>query len=375
MVQRYYFSRLHEWLKPNKVLVLYGPRQVGKTTLIRSFIDNFSGRVFSSTGEDADLQRIMTAPGIRQLKTYFEDYDLVFIDEAQMIPNIGMALKMMVDYIPGLKVIATGSSSFELSNKVGEPLVGRQHILRLYPVALLELKPDLGWATVKQRLEEYVIDGLYPELFNLKGRQAKIDYLLNLRDSYLLKDLLMLDQIKGPKKIQDLLRLLAFQIGNDVSIQELGKQLGMSKNTVARYLDLLEKSFILINVRGFSRNLRKEVTKTSRYYFYDNGVLNAVINNFNSLELREDKGRLWENFLFMERMKKREYHRIPSNYYFWRTYSQKEIDLVEERDGQLFAYEFKYQPKKMEAPVEWQKGYPDAAYEVISRDNLEGFVL
>jgi predicted AAA+ superfamily ATPase len=376
MIRRFYHKKLYDLITPGKVFVLYGPRQVGKTTLINHFCDEFDGTIFRSTGEDLQLQEILANSSVQQLKLFFEDYDLIFIDEAQMIPNAGQALKIIVDQIPDLSVVVTGSSSFKLSSAIGEPLVGRQRIKKLYPISLLELKSELGWFDVKGRLDEFMIYGMYPELFNMTSRTERIDYLHQIKDGYLFKDLLMLENLRNSNKVRDLLKLIAFQIGNEVSHQELGKQLGMSKNTVARYLDLLEKAFVLINVRGFSRNLRKEVVKTSRYYFYDNGIRNALINNFNDLNTRNDVGQLWENFMFIERMKMREYKQIHAETYFWRTYDQKEIDLVEQREGNLFGYEFKHrQNKSISAPADWQKAYPDAEFKVISRDNIEEFVL
>lgn len=375
MIKRFYQSELDQWIKPGKVFVLYGPRQTGKTTLLNSYCNTFQGKVFKGTGEDEELQKLLSNPSVSRLQTTFEDYDLVFIDEAQMIPNIGLGLKVMVDYMPDLRIAVTGSSSFELSNEVGEPLVGRHFEKKLYPLALLELKPEFGWYNVRSRLDEFMVYGLYPELFNLSGRQAKIDYLHQLKDGYLFKDLLILENIRNSNKIQDLLKLIAFQIGHEVSHQELGGKLGMSKNTVARYLDLLEKAFVLIRVPGFSRNLRKEVVKTSRYYFYDTGIRNALINNFNDLSTRNDVGRLWENLMFIERLKKREYLRIYANSYFWRTYDQKEIDMVEERDGNLYGYEIKYRPQKVKEPKDWKEAYPEAEYSVIHSDNFEDFVL
>ena len=374
MFFRYYQTIIDQYLKPNKVLVLYGPRQVGKTTLIRNFLASYEGKVYRSTGDDTRLRELLEKPSITSLETYFSAYDLVFIDEAQRIDNIGLALKLMVDHLEDIRIIATGSSSFDLSNKVGEPLVGRQYVLRLHPIALLELDEQFGWASVEDHMENYLIYGLYPETVNLQGVQHKEDYLYQLRDGYLYKDILELESLRNPGKIMDLLRLIAFQIGKEVSIEELGNQLGMSKNTVVRYLDLLEKVFVLIKVRGFSRNLRKEVTKSPRFYFYDNGVRNAVINNFQPLKNRNDVEQLWENFVFTERLKKRTYHRIHANTYFWRTYQQKEIDLVEEREGGLFGYEFKYNPKSFKPPKDWLNAYPEASLDVINRKNLKEFV-
>ncbi|MGM0587895.1 MAG: ATP-binding protein [Bacteroidota bacterium] len=375
MFTRYYQQQFDHWSQADKVIVLYGPRQVGKTTLVNTYCDQFSGKVFRGTGEDEQLQKLISSPSVDRLKTYFEDYDLLFIDEAQMIPDVGVGLKVITDQIPGLRLIVTGSSSFELSNRVGEPLVGRQEVYQLFPMSLLELKTHWGWYDTKNKLDQYLIYGLYPEVLTQTNRVDKINYLHQLKNSYLYKDILVLENIRNANKLQDLLKLLAFQIGHEVSHQELGKQLGMSKNTVARYLDLLEKAFVLINVRGFSRNLRKEISKTSRYYFYDLGVRNALINNFNDLDTRNDVSQLWENFVFVERLKKRAYHRIHANYYFWRTYDQKEIDLVEERDGQLYGYEMKYAPNNSKPPKEWLSTYSNASYQTIHRENLEDYIL
>lgn len=375
MINRYYSNKIEQNLKPNKVLILYGPRQVGKTTLIKVFLESYEGKVYKSTGEDTTLRSILESDDFSKIIPFFSGYDLIFIDEAQKIENIGQALKIIVDQIPGIRVIATGSSSFDLSNKVGEPLVGRQTVLYLFPVSVLELQSEHGNAFVEHQLEQLLIFGAYPEVIMSTSFEEKKNYLFQIRDSYLYKDILELERIRNSRKLLDLLRLIAFQIGHEVSLQELGRQLGMSKNTVERYLDLLEKSFVIINVQGFSRNLRKEITKTSRYYFYDLGIRNAIINNLNLLNSRDDVGQLWENFLFIERLKKQTYHQIHANNYFWRTWSQQEIDLIEERNGTLFGYEFSWKNKKtLIAPSEWTKAYPDTEYTVINRDNYISFL-
>lgn len=375
MIKRYYREKIKEQLVPNKVLVFYGPRQVGKTTLIQEFLKTFKGKVYQSTGEDQTLRGILESNDFSTILPFFKGYDLIVIDEAQRVSNIGQALKIIVDQIPGIRVIATGSSSFDLSNKMGEPLVGRQTILRLYPLSVMELIAEYGNAYSTHQLEQLLIFGAYPEVITSSSFEKKIEYLYQIRDAYLYKDILELEQIRNSQKILDLLRLIAFQIGHEVSLQELGKQLGMAKNTVERYLDLLEKSFVLINVRGFSRNLRKEITKTSRYYFFDLGVRNAIIGNFNLLNSRNDLGQLWENFLFIERLKKQTYQGIHANNYFWRTWSQQEIDFVEERDGELFGYEFSWQQKRKTAPpTEWARAYPEAHYEIIHKENFIPFI-
>ena len=374
-IKRYLEAEIERKLKPNKVFVLYGPRQVGKTTLINEFLKSYKGKVYKSTGENAILKEILASNNFEKITSFFSDYDLIFIDEAQLVPNIGLALKIIVDQIPGARVIATGSSSFELSNKVGEPLVGRQSVNILFPVSVLELKDNFGTAYVLENLENLLVYGSYPSVLTADSLEEKREYLAQVRDSYLYKDLILIEEIKHKDKMLDLLRLLAFQIGQEVSLKELAGQLEISRVAVERYLYLLEQAFVIKKVRGFSRNLRKEITKTSRYYFYDNGIRNAVIDNFHGLKFRNDIGQLWENFLFIERMKKREYKKIYANMYFWRTWDQKEIDLVEEREGKLYGYEFKWNSKKKsKAPKDWLEAYENAEYEVIDKDNFLDFL-
>jgi uncharacterized protein len=342
LLKRFYTNKLDTLIKSGKVLVIYGPRRVGKTTLVQKYLNSYQGKVYQSSGDDAQLRDILETQEFSKIVPYFKDYDLVFIDEAQRIEEVGYSLKILIDQIPNLKIIATGSSSFDLADKIGEPLVGRQKIIKLFPLSAMELRENFGGMYLKQNLENFLIYGSYPEVIVADNFQEKVDYLRQIRDSYLFKDILELYDIRNSKKILDLLRLIAFQIGQEVSLHELGKQLELSKNTVERYLDLLEKSFVLINVRGFSRNLRKEIVKTSRYYFFDNGVRNAVISNFNMIKQRDDIGQLWENYLFIERIKKNSYLNKDVNSYFWRTYEQQEIDLVEERSGELFAYDVNF---------------------------------
>lgn len=375
MIYRHYAEQIKNLLEPNKVLILYGPRQVGKTTLVNNFLKTYTGKVYSSTGEDRLLSDVLNSEEFSKIIPFFKDYDLIFIDEAQKIKNIGQGLKIIVDQIPGINVIATGSSSFSLASKVGEPLVGRQKLLRLYPISILELKKDLGGGKIEENLKNLLVYGTYPEVVTKESFDEKRTYLKQIRDSYLYKDILELDKVKNSKVIYDLLQLLAYQIGHEVSHSELANTLNIDRKTVARYLDLLEKSFVIINLGGFSRNLRKEVTKTSRYYFYDNGIRNSIINNFNFLDDRDDVGQLWENFLFIERLKKQEYLNIHSNNFFWRTWDQDEIDLIEQRDGKLYGFEFKYSPKKNpKAPKLWLKTYKEAEYEVINKDNYLDFI-
>ncbi len=328
---RFYEQKFPGLLKEGKVMLVYGPRRAGKTSLIKHFLSNYEGKYYSGVGEDMALRELIRSQDVRRITGAFKDYQLVVIDEAQKIPDISTGLKILVDNLPQLQIIASGSSSFKLSSQLGEPLTGRYRSMFLYPMAMLELNEQFGGMEILERLEEFLVFGTYPEAMLTENHLDKQELLVNLRDSYLFKDILELDNIRNADKLSDLLKLLAFQIGKEVSLNELGNSLGLAKQTVERYLELLEKTFVIRKVRGFSRNLRKEIAKSSRYYFLDNGVRNALINNFNDLSTRDDTGMLWENFLFVERMKKRCYSRIFANDYFWRTYDQQEIDLVEER--------------------------------------------
>lgn len=373
MIKRIY-DDLNKYLKPNKVLIIYGPRRVGKTVMLENFLKKGKLRYRLSNGGEAFIQEIFGSKSIDTIKNYAAGFDLIAIDEAQYIKDIGYGLKLLVDNVPDIKVITTGSASFDLSNKVGEPLTGRNITLRLYPVAQLELLTQSNKFDVTQKREEYLIYGSYPEVLTLRSNEEKIDYLRDIVDSYLLKDVLSLEEVKGSKILLDLLRLVAFQIGNEISLAELAQNLTIDAKTVARYLDLLEKSFVLINLRGYSRNLRKEIKKKSKYYFYDNGIRNAVISSFNPLNMRNDVGMLWENFLVVERIKKQNYQKIHANNYFWRTWEQKEIDFVEEREGKLFGYEFKYSSRKTKIPKEFFATYKNAQVEVVTAENYLDFI-
>lgn len=372
---RYLESQVETVLRKGKVFVLYGPRRVGKTELIRKMISGFNGKIFSGTGDNQEIRELLSAQKLSLLQTAFGSYQLVFIDEAQRIPEVGYSLKLLIDHFPEMVIVVTGSSSFDLSNKIGEPLTGRNTIRNLFPVSVFELYEQFGGMYLIQKLEDLLIYGAYPEVLNATSSIDKKEYLISIRDSYLLKDILELESIKNPSKLTDLLKLLAFQIGQEVSLNELGNNLGIAKQSVERYLDLLEKTFIIKKVGGFSRNLRKEVVKTARYFFWDNGIRNALINNFNPIAQRNDIGMLWENLMYMERLKTKSYKRIFASDYFWRTYDRQEIDLVEERDGKLFAYEFKWQLRTVKAPKAWTDAYPDADFQVISKENFLEFLI
>ncbi len=365
-----YENTLPDIFQSGKVLTVYGPRRVGKTCLVQKMLSGISGRIYSGTGEDFDLKTVLESRRLQSIRLLFAEYDVIFIDEAQYISDVGLALKMLVDTFPDKRVIVSGSSAFDISNKVAEPLTGRQIIRTLFPISMAEMKAHCGGMDVYQRLEEFLVFGLYPEVLNLSGKESKTEYLHTLRNAYLFKDILALENIRNPSKLIELLKLLAFQIGGTVSINELSRSIGIAKGTVERYIDLLEKSFVIHKLGGFSKNLRSEVSKSSKYYFIDNGIRNAVINNFNLPASRNDMGMLWENFIISEFIKKQAYARIFSNNYFWRTYNKKEIDFVEERDGRLSGYEIKWGLKRVKAPDIWTKTYPDASFKVISKENF-----
>lgn len=373
-IKRVITPEVKKRLKPNKVVIIYGPRRSGKTTLANEILKHSRQDYLFISGEDRGVHSWLGSQSITILKENIGSKKLLVIDEAQKIDNIGLNLKLIVDHIKGIRVLATGSSSFELANQVGEPLVGRKWQFTLYPVAQLELIKNEPLFETKAKLESRLIYGMYPEVITQKDLHLKRQLLHSMVDNYLFRDLLEMEEVRKSEKIVNLLKLIAFQIGQEVSIQELANQLNLNQRTVERYLDLLEKVFVIKKVYGFSRNLRKEVTKTSRYYFLDLGIRNALINNFNDLQSRDDVGMLWENFLFSERLKKQHYTGLFSNNYFWRTYDQKEIDLVEERDGKLFGYEFKWKNKTVKAPKGWLETYSNATFEMIHPENYLDFI-
>ncbi|WP_075351849.1 ATP-binding protein [Algoriphagus marinus] len=370
-VPRALLTQFQRKLRPNKVLMLLGPRRSGKTAFVKDYLKTVDlTKTLVLNGEDLGDAALLQERSVANYSRLLAGKDLLVIDEAQHIPEMGLILKLIVDSIEGIQVIATGSSAFDLHQQVGEPLVGRQNTLFMYPLAQMEFSKIEDFKTTLEKREERLIFGGYPELIQYPDWKDKEDYLYQIMNDYLLKDILMVDGIKNSDKLYALLRLIAFQVGKEVSLEELGKQLGMSKNTVERYLDLLSKVFVIFRIGGFSRNLRKEIVKSSRWYFYDNGVRNAIIQNFNRLDLRADVGELWENYLAIERRKYQSYNQIRCTNYFWRTYDQQEIDWVEEEGDQLRAFEFKYQLSKApKAPAAWAKAYPNASYEVVHQGN------
>jgi len=365
-------------LKPGKTLVLFGPRRVGKTTLVTEFMQRTNKQMVFYRGDEMSTQHAFEIPDSTVLNESVGKAEVVILDEAQAIPNIGKSLKIINDTMPGVAIVVTGSSSFELAGQVGEPLTGRKTTKYLFPIALCELLRDdsVPKQTLQKKLQTWLVFGMYPDVLTAKTREERTEFLQEIVNSYLLKDILTYQEVKGSRVLLQLLILLAHQIGSEVSLTEIGIKLGIDKNTVSRYLDLMEKAYILFRLGGFSRNLRSEITRTAKYYFYDIGIRNAVINNFNVLSVRDDVGKLWENFVIVERLKKRLYHNVYANQYFWRTWQQNEIDLVEEREGKLFGYEIKWKQKQTSIPQEWREAYgQEASWEVITQDNLLAFVL
>lgn len=358
-------------LQPNKVNVLLGARRTGKTLFLKKLVENdINEPCLFLNGEDISTSAVLTERTVANYKRLLGEKKLFILDEAQKVSDIGLILKLMVDHIEGIKIIATGSSVFDLTNKLGEPLTGRKFTFHLFPIAQMEISALENLAETKSNLEERLIYGSYPEVITLKSNQEKASYLNEIVNSYLLKDILEVDGIRNSDKMLNLLRLIAFQTGKEVSLEELGKQLALSRNTVERYLDLLTKVFVINKVSGFSRNLRKEIVKSSRWYFHDNGIRNVLIANFNPLNLRADAGELWENYILSERIKYQHYSQLLVNNYFWRTYQRQEIDWIEEREGNLFAYEIKWNSrKKPKVPSAWIQAYPESKFDVITPDN------
>jgi len=369
-----FYQNLENWLEPGRVLILYGPRQVGKTTLVENFLGQTNLKYKFDSGENVSIRETLSSQNFKRILEYVGGYDLIVLDEAQHVPNIGLGLKIIVDQAPRIKVLATGSSSFDLAQQTGEPLTGRKRTLLLYPLSQLELLNLHNHFELKQKVEDFLIFGGYPTVLVAEERKRKIELLNELVDSYLLRDVLAFERIRGAKKLLNLLRLLAFQVGNLISLNELGQQLEMDTKTVDRYLDLLEKAFVIKSVGSFSRNLRNEIKQKCKYYFLDLGIRNAIISQFNPLELRKDVGQLWENFVVIERLKKQAYKEIYANNYFWRTYDQKEVDWVEEREGKLFGYEIKWKEKKIKAPRDWLETYDNASFEIVTPESYLDFI-
>ncbi len=376
MIQRSIAPQIaHDLEFSNKIVILYGPRQVGKTTLARQVLGQLPFSSIEINADHMQYNEMFSSRDLRKMQAVIGSHELLFIDEAQNIPDIGINLKILHDSMPTLKIIATGSSSFELANRLREPLTGRTWTYTLFPVAVQELAGSQTPFQLMQHVESFLRFGMYPNVLQAPDDAAKIRHLRELAGSYLYKDVLQLSNIRHSDKLVRLLKLLAFQVGSPVSLHEIGQTLEMNHETVSHYIDLLEKGFILFRLSGFSRNLRKEVTKMNKIYFCDLGIRNCLIENFNSLDLRADVGALWENFLVLERRKKIAYQRLYGNTYYWRTYSGAELDYVEERDGRLLGYEFKWKKGKARPPATWLDTYPESSFSVVNRENFVEFVV
>lgn len=372
MITRLLQEKLRQKQGTGKALILLGARQTGKTTLLKRMFD-LQKKTLWLNGDEPDIQAIFENSTSSRLKALFAGYTTIIVDEAQRIKDIGLKFKLITDQIPKLQLVATGSSAFELANQTNEPLTGRKWEYHLYPVSFEELVKHHGFLEEKRLLPHRLVYGAYPEIITSVGNEKEL--LKQLSDSYLYKDILMWENIKKPERLLKLMQALAFQLGNEVSYNELGRMLGLDNQTVEKYIQLLEKTFVIFRLGAFSRNLRKELKRSRKIYFYDNGIRNALIANFNVIEQRTDIGALWENYLISERLKMLHYHQIWTHSWFWRTQDQQEIDYLEEQDGQLFAWEFKWNPKSKAKPCKaFAKAYPEHQFNVITPDNFETFL-
>ena len=367
-------KQIHELLWQGRILILYGPRRSGKTTLVKQIISQAESAKYLLC-ERPDINDTLKSQNLDQILRLFADSKLVVLDEAQSVKDIGRVLKLLIDLHPEIQIIATGSSSLDLANEVVEPLTGRKFELYLYPFSVKEIADSGAQVSLISELENLIIYGGYPAV-RLATKQTKKLVIDELAKSYLFKDILAYQDVRNSDVLYKLLQMLAFQIGSEVSVLELSNGLGIAKDTVERYIDLLEQTFVIHRLTPFSRNLRKELKKMRKIYFHDLGIRNALIGNFNQLDLRYDKGALWENFLINERLKhQRNNEMILPNRYFWRTYDQKEIDLVEQRDGKISGYEFKWSPqKKHKPPADFLNAYENSNYELITPENYLDFV-
>jgi hypothetical protein len=358
----------------NKVQVLFGARQIGKTTLIEAVFNAFQGKKLWLSADDSDVRELFVNASGTRLNQLFGSYELLVIDEAQRIENAGLALKIIADQIKSLHVIATGSSAFELRDKIKESMAGRAIEYKLFPFWMQEMIDCTSLFEEKRLLEQRLIYGYYPDVVNNPGNEKQL--LQQISESILYKDLYSLTQVKKPYLLEKILQALALQLGNEVSYNELSNHIGADKETIERYIFMLEQAFVIFRLPSLNRNLRNEINKGRKIYFYDNGIRNILINNFSPLNLRTDKGALWENFMITERLKKTTYQQLYCNRYFWRTRQQQEIDYIEEYSGSLNAYEFKYaiNPGK-KIPLTFAKAYPEHLFSIVDSGNYENFIL
>ncbi|MCD5382832.1 ATP-binding protein [Candidatus Gracilibacteria bacterium] len=377
MIKRFY--DLEKYLEKGKVLIIFGARQVGKTSLIKDFLSKTKEKYLFETGENFIIQELLSSCNLKRLNEFVEGLDILIIDEAQVVKNIGRALKLIIDHNPNLKIITTGSSAFDLGQKTQEPLTGRKKVLDLFPISQKELLEDGKTKfELRKNLEDFLIFGSYPEIILAESKKEKQGKIKEIAESYLFKDILILEKIKKSIILFNLLKLISFQLGQEVSVNELAQKVGLDTKTTDKYLDILEKAFIIKRLYGFSRNLRNEITKKVKIYFYDLGIRNAIISQFNPLNLRNDVGALWENFLVMERFKKIKYEEIYRDLYFWRTYEGNEIDLLEDGEGKIFGYEIKWGEKgKIKKNTEkiFLETYKNSSIKLINQENFFEFVF
>ncbi|MDZ7718720.1 MAG: ATP-binding protein [Balneolaceae bacterium] len=372
MIDRNLYPEIEKRLFGGKAILLIGPRQVGKTTLIKEILKDLGEKYLFLDGDDPTVRDQLDNPNTERIRQIIGQFTVVFIDEAQRISNIGLTSKIIVDQFPEKQLILSGSSAFELGENMQEPLTGRKWTYQLYPISWNEWENHNGFMKAEQDFENRLIYGFYPDVLN-HPREPE-DILSELVDSYLYKDILNYAGIRKPEKIQKLVQAIAYQVGQEVVYKEVGDLVGLDPKTVSNYIDILEKAYVLFSLPSFSRNLRNEIKRNRKIYFYDNGVRNAVINAFHPIENRQDIGALWENFLISERLKLHSYYKIRSNRYFWRTKQQQEVDYVEELDGNIFGFEFKWSPKrKIRFPKTFVKNY-NATVKGVNRDNFREFL-
>lgn len=373
MIKRHITNRIADSLNKRNVVLLTGARQVGKTTLVKNIANDINPNWDYWNCDEPDIRENLNSPTSSFLKNLIGNKKLIIIDEAQRISDIGISVKLIADNFKDVKLIITGSSSIDLRNTVSESLTGRKFEIYLFPFSYSELVDDSSPLIQKRLLNTRLIYGMYPEIINNPGDED--DMLLEITSSYLYKDILMMGEIRKPELLDKLLQMLALQLGSEVSVNELSGSIGVSRETITKYIDLLEKSFVLFSLHSFSRNQRNELKKSRKIYFYDLGIRNSIIKNFNPLELRNDVGALWENFLIIERMKLRNSSKNNSNQYFWRTVQNQELDYIETLKGNIFAYEFKWNPKsRRKSNTTFKSMYPDSKIEIIHRDNFDNFV-
>lgn len=372
MIPRILSKEIDKRLFSGKAIIVLGARQVGKTSLLKEhFVANED--VLWLEGDNLETQSLFENFTLAFAKTLLGKKKILVVDEAQNILNIGIKLKVIIDQLKDIQVIATGSSSFDLANRINEPLTGRKWEYTLFPLSFSEMTAFHGFWNERTMLEQRLIYGYYPEVVTQKN-QDMVLVLQSLTSSYLYRDVLKWENIKKSDRLLKLLQALAFQIGSQVSYTELGTICGLDAKTIEKYIQLLEQSFVIFRLNSFSRNLRNELKFSKKIYFYDNGIRNALISNFNSVDLRTDTGSLWENFLLAERVKRNHYTHSYANSWFWRTQTQKEIDYIEEKDGKMYAYEFKWKKKTVKIPNDFSKAYPDASFETITPDNFQDFI-